>query len=183
MKIIYNIDKNKYIKIFGKKFVENNKDNCFLIVNDKFKELSEFYDYSTEKKSKHLKIKLIESNSIVNMSYMFYECSSLYSLSDISNWDFSKVKNLDYMLLGCSSLSELPDFSKWNIDNITSMSYIFNDNLGLLNTLNINFEKVLKKNEMTLIYNIKNNNSKVRIFGQQFVKNNKDKCILLILFF
>ena len=33
---------------------------------------------------------------------------------------------------------------------------------------------------MTIIYNIDNNNSKINIFGEDFVKNNKDKCKMII---
>ena len=37
-----------------------------------------------------------------------------------------------------------------------------------------------KKNEMTIIYNIDKNNPKINIFGEDFVKNNKDKCKMII---
>ena len=33
---------------------------------------------------------------------------------------------------------------------------------------------------MTIIYDNKNKKEKIRIFGEEFVKNNKDNCILLI---
>ena len=36
MTIIYNIDKNmKQVQIFGTTFVENNKNNCYLLINGK----------------------------------------------------------------------------------------------------------------------------------------------------
>ena len=59
------------------------------------------------------------------MSYMFYGCSSLSSLPDISKWNFNNVIDMSYMFYGCSSLSSLPDISKWNTNNVTDMSYIF----------------------------------------------------------
>ena len=48
------------------------------------------------------------------MDYLFYGCSSLKKLPDISKWETSSVKNINYLFYGCSSLKELPDISKWN---------------------------------------------------------------------
>ena len=48
----------------------------------------------------------------INMSYMFYECSSLISLPDLSKWNITKVKNMSYMFWGCNSLISLPDIFK-----------------------------------------------------------------------
>ena len=59
------------------------------------------------------------------MSYMFYGCSSLTSLSDISKWNINNVTNMSYMFYGCSSLTSLFDISKWNTNNVTNMSYMF----------------------------------------------------------
>ena len=44
--------------------------------------------------------------------YMFYGCSSLLSLPDISKWNTNKVTNMSDMFFECSSLSALFDFSK-----------------------------------------------------------------------
>ena len=49
---------------------------------------------------------------------MFYRCSSLSSLPDISKWNINNMINMNYMFFGCSSLSSLPDISKWNINNV-----------------------------------------------------------------
>ena len=55
---------------------------------------------------------------------MFYGCSSLSSLPDISKWNTNNVTNIKGMFYGCSSLSSLPDISKWNTNNITDLKYI-----------------------------------------------------------
>ena len=46
------------------------------------------------------------------MSRMFFQCSSLESLPDISKWDTRNVKNMSDMFCGCSSLESLPDILK-----------------------------------------------------------------------
>ena len=54
-------------------------------------------------------IKLIGSNNIYDMSYMFENCISLKSLNDFSKLNISKIENMSYMFYGCSSLELLPD--------------------------------------------------------------------------
>ena len=49
------------------------------------------------------------------MSKMFYKCSSLLSLPDISKWNTNNVNQMTDMLSSCSRLSSLPDISKWKL--------------------------------------------------------------------
>ena len=80
------------VKLFGDKFIENNKNRCYLIINNKKSEL--IGEYKFNKKEKEIMIKLIVKKEksfffgdvygITDMSYMFYECSSLELLPDIS---------------------------------------------------------------------------------------------------
>ena len=57
-------------KIFGEKFVENNKDNIELIINGIKSELVSKY----ELKEGINKIQIIIKNKINNLEYMFYKC-------------------------------------------------------------------------------------------------------------
>ena len=68
----------------------------------------------------------------VNLKYIFYNCSSLSSLPDISKWNTNNVKDMQCMFYNCSSLSSLPDISKWNTNNVEDMSKMFNDTFSLL---------------------------------------------------
>ena len=56
---------------------------------------------------------------------MFYKCSLLSFLPDISKWNTNIVTNMVEMFSGCSSLSSLPDISKWNTNNVIDMSKMF----------------------------------------------------------
>ena len=86
------------------------------------------------------------------MSYLFYGCSSLKSLPDISNWETSYVENINYLFYGCSSLKELPDISKWNINNINNLKSIF-ENCSLLTFIpNISKWKFYNKIEINDIF-------------------------------
>ena len=75
---------------------------------------------------------------------MFHGCSSLSSVSFISNWETSKVIDMSYMFFGCNSLTFIDDISKWNIDGVNDISLIFYGCPLLKNSekiLNIFFQK------------------------------------------
>ena len=145
-------EKEEKLRIFGDKFVENNKENCIFIFNNKEYDLSSYFDIEKFSDENELIIKLKPKNIITNVSYMlkdfsslksvqnletlktdkitnmkfiFYKCSSLKKISDISHWDTKNVKSMRALFLGCSSLIEIPDISNWNVDNVTDISYMF----------------------------------------------------------
>ena len=123
--IIYGIKKDdKYIKIFGNIFVENNKNKCKMMIDNKEYEITEKYCVNNNNHNK-LYIKLKGINNVTNMSGMFGGCSLLLSLPDISKWNTSNVAHMSYMFYECSSLSSLPDISKWNTNNVNNMSGMF----------------------------------------------------------
>ena len=114
MTIIYKNDENK-IKLFDKDFINNNKDNCYLIINNEKTELKEYLEINNNK-LKQIEIKLYETKPITNMRSMFSSCSSLQSLPDISKWNTENVTDMSYMFDSCSSLQSLPDISKWKLN-------------------------------------------------------------------
>jgi len=126
--IIYNNIRNENsIHIFGKKFVENNKDKCKIEFENKEYELKEYFnikDYTNNKLNK-IEMKLKYIKNITNMSYMFCDCTSLISLPDISKWNTNNITGVNSMFNYCTSLLSLPDISKWNTNNVTDMSYMF----------------------------------------------------------
>ena len=125
--IIYKVKGNK-AKLFSEYFVNNNKNNCKLIINGKEQQLIEKYSFGIFSTKKDvLEIKLKGITNITNMCNMFHGCSSLSSLPDISKWDTSNVTNMSLMFHGCSSLSSLPDISKWNTSNVTNMMRMFSN--------------------------------------------------------
>ena len=72
--------------MFGIKFIENNKNKCKFIYEGTVYELQKYLNIENEKKEL-LEIKLKDINNIIDMSYMFDECSLLSSLPDISKWN------------------------------------------------------------------------------------------------
>ena len=114
MTLIYNVKHNMdKIRLFGEKFVKNNKNNCYLLIDGKQTELLEYYQLNYKITKHTLLIKLIEKKPITNMSYMFLNCSSLKSLPDISKFNFKNVNYAYGMFYNCISLIPSPDISKW----------------------------------------------------------------------
>ena len=93
MTIIYKINPNiTHIKLFGNKFVENNKNKCKILINNKIQDIIEYININDIIDLKKyddniLLIKLIETSKIIKMNSMFSDCKSLISLPDISFWD------------------------------------------------------------------------------------------------
>ena len=118
--------KNKII-LFGEKFVEKNKDICKIYIEGKEKELISVYSNERLKENEKLEIKLKGVKNIIDMSYMFYGCFSLFSIPDISKWDTFNITNMSHAFDGCLFLIDLPDISKLNTYNVSDMSYMFKD--------------------------------------------------------
>ena len=128
IKMIYDINKNEGIKIFGKKFVENNKNKCKMYINDQDYDISEYVNFSKygiNKSDKFLIITLAGFNEITDASDMFEGCDSLQSLPDVSKWNTKNVTNMENMFYGCSSLKTLLDVSKWDTKNVLSIRNMF----------------------------------------------------------
>ena len=123
--LIYGIN-HWYTKIFDSHFINNNKDKCKMIIDNKEYELMEEFNIEGLNNNNNiLEIELKIYQTITDISFMFYRCSSLISLPDISKWNTDKVIDMSWMFYGCSSLSSLPDISKWNTDKVIDMSGMF----------------------------------------------------------
>ena len=121
------------MRIFGDKFVEENYDKCYLILNNKEMRLTTRVSYVKQNEADDLlEIKLIETKKITSLNSMFGGCKTLYSLDDFSEWDTSCVTDMSYMFNKCISLKILPNISKWNTSNVKKMNGMFDSCESLL---------------------------------------------------
>ena len=177
--IIYKINKNEnFVKIFDEDFVKAKKDFCKILYEGKEYELQENFNVENiNKNSELLEIKLkigkitnlysmfyqctsllylpdiskYDTSGITGMNDMFSNCSSLLFLPDISNWNTSKVEKFGEMFDNCTSLTFLPDISKWDTSNAIKMNYMFRNCKSLLYLPEIskwNINKVKEKKDM-----------------------------------
>ena len=131
---VKNNNMNNRIRIFGKAFVDNNKDKIKIIFYSNFfgkeleYELKEFWDIDPYYKyPAPFKFKLKGINNITDASDMFSGCNLLFSLPDISKLNTSKITKMAGIFHRCTSLLSLPDISKWDTSNVEDMNFMFHD--------------------------------------------------------
>ena len=197
--IIEYINISGKIKLFSKKFIENNKDKILIedISEDEteaqqieFKSEQEF-----ELNKRKVKIKLFIKENIfeINMYRMIANCINLFSINGISKIKKTKIINQKKMFYNCVSLSSIPDFKEWKISkdnnylmfyNCISLAYLpFEDEiikydkdgfLGLIITKSYEF-----KNEITIKNVIEDKEGKVSLFGKELIIKNKSEEIMV----
>ena len=127
--MIYKKDNNKNkIQILGEDFVKNNKINCKMIINNNEYDIESHIEdgqYGINGNNEPLSLILTGINNITDTSNMFYLCTSLESLPDISKWDTKNVTNMSNMFGGCCSLKSLLGISQWNTKSVNDMSNMF----------------------------------------------------------
>ena len=123
-----NIKDNK-IELFGDKFVNNNNENCYLIINkniiklERFINLNDIFDEIPKERPILLEVQLIinSKNSLNNLSFMFYEICTITSIN-FNNYD--NIRNMSYMFYNCELLKNLKILGL-KTEKVTDMSYMF----------------------------------------------------------
>ena len=131
--IRYLPDNSKKIRLFGTKFVANNKNKCKIIFNNQINDIYDFYiinnDLKNYIKSKdgilEIKLRINKNENLTNMSHMFKDCTNLLFLPNISELNTFHVTDMSYLFYNCQLLENISDISKWNTSNVTNMSYMF----------------------------------------------------------
>ena len=117
-------DEDNFNNIYNNFYNDNLYQNCS--ESTKSIKIDESYCHSAITDIKDIYDNIINyQNNYLNISKMFYNCSSLTTLNDIFKKNINNVASISGMFYNCSSLSSLPDISKWNINNVTDMSDIF----------------------------------------------------------
>ena len=182
---------------FGDNFINNNEDKCIIEVNDKYISIKEFLNkYNC--KNIPLNLKILLKSTITDLSYMFYNCTSLKKINMffIDN-KYNNITNMSYMFYNCESLIELPQLTLINFSKITNISYMFFNCKSLTKFPDIQKLELNKNIITTNIFNnckniddlyffifLLNLNIKIDdILNSNFetiVKNNYDKIILYL---
>ena len=130
IEIIYKSNKNneEKIRIFGKKFVNNNKKKCKIVYKCQEYELKEYFeDIVTNYNYKGdiiLTLRIIKT--ITDISFMFSECISLYSFPGEPQFNSSKITNMSDENIESESFLSFLDEHK-NISNADEMSNMIDE--------------------------------------------------------
>ena len=140
-KIIYLPEENNQerVKIFDKIFINNNKYKCKIIYNNRKFELKEYFeDIDNNYNHKDLiKFKLIFIQNLINMSFMFYDCNSLISLSKLETLRsknesnkiiYPKIKdklNVYNIINNSNQIKKNNNFKRKNYLNLSNMNSMF----------------------------------------------------------
>ena len=95
----------KKIRLFGTKFVVNNRNKCKIILNNQIQELNDIIIINNDLRkyinSKNgileIKLKINNNHNLIDMSNMFKDCSSLLFLPNISELNTFHVKDMSYL--------------------------------------------------------------------------------------
>ena len=107
--------------IFGREFVENNKENINLIINGKNTPLVDNYQLKEGENT----ITIIIKNNLTNLSYMFSWCDSLSDIKELQYLNVQYSKDFSYMFCGCTSLSNINPLQNWNVSSGTNFTSMF----------------------------------------------------------
>ena len=146
-------NEDKSIRIFGDNFVNNNSDNCKIIVNGKEEKLCSFYN--TENiflKNNIFEIKLKVINDINDASSLFCFCNRLKSISNLSLFKFSKTNNFSNMFCGCELLDSLPDISNLDFSNATDINGMFSGCSSLISISSISNLDISKVKDISNLF-------------------------------
>ena len=127
IKLVYEFKDEEYIKLFGSNFFKQNKRKIKIIINNKLCNLTKNYINISNNKMKILKIKLLILNSPeINLSKMFYNCSSLKNFCLVTKYEL-KLKN---KLIEKEKDTQIDSLDKNNSEEINKQSsvnlYLFN---------------------------------------------------------
>ena len=142
------LNRNKKIRIFGEKFVENNKSleinidgkknsitTGYKLENDEINMLTIEFNYNNISDISHMfegckdfetiNIDWPDTSKIININYMFKNCKNLKNIKGLSNWNTENIKSMIGLFYGCSSLEYIYDISEWNTSNLIEINKLF----------------------------------------------------------
>jgi len=123
--IEYKFPGKREINIFGKHFVEKNKDNCEIVFNNKIEKLKD--KLTLNQKEDSLTLILIRKSRVTDMSELFDNCVDLVEISNKSYWDASNVEYMNKMFNDCINLKKFPEIEGWTTMNVLSLEEMFNN--------------------------------------------------------
>lgn len=122
IRLIYLCKSKGVENIFGEEFVENNKNNIDIVINEK--KSSPLINKCELNKGENM-IKLIIKKKLVDLHEMFSGCKALLNIEDLKNLDVQFVTDFSFMFYNCVLLSNINGLENWNVTNSQSFEGMF----------------------------------------------------------
>jgi hypothetical protein len=119
--IIYKTEEAGNCDIFGKKFVEINKDKIELNIDGN--QIKLINEYKLKKGDNN--IKMVIKSKITDLQYMFHCCKNLKDINELQYLDTKYCNNFKFMFARCSLLSDIRALEKWNVSNGNNFEGMF----------------------------------------------------------
>ena len=119
--LLYKKFGNDKVRLFGHKFVENNKNNIELKINGIKSELVEEINNS----GRDNMIVMIIKKKLTNIESMFEGCKTLSEISGLSNLCTKEIKDFSNMFSYCWRLSSTEELAILDVSNGTNFSGMF----------------------------------------------------------
>ena len=117
--VIYETNEKKTINIFGKNFVENNKENVQLIIDKKEINLTDVYEIEGKKE---ITLKILKD--LTDLSFMFNECENLVNINGLQFLNTKEVTSLKCLFSGCKSLEDIDALKTWDVSKVTLFNHM-----------------------------------------------------------
>ena len=172
--------KEDVIRIFGKDFVKQNKNNCKIIYNNKKYKLKEYLheiDNNYNHNINEIKLKLTGINKIIDFSDMFHGCIHLLSVSE-SNNDIQQCISIDIFNDNNTNSSLYEEQESDNINELNDLyfDYEFSNSLDFYyGSIISSFENISSISKEGNNYNSGNSDNKMDFIQVSSTNKNKIK--------
>ena len=146
--LVYFTENEGAENIFGKNFVEINKNNIELIINGKLTALTNIYPLQ---KGENI-IKMNIKNKLTNLNNMFNDCTKLINIEDLKYLNTKEVDDYSYMFWECRSLSDITPLEFWNVSNGKNFQSMFGGCISLFNITPLKNWNVFKSNNFSTMF-------------------------------
>lgn len=146
--LVYFTENEGAENIFGKNFVERNKNNIELIINGKLTALTNIYPLQ---KGENI-IKMNIKNKLTNLNNMFNDCTKLINIEDLKYLNTKEVDDYSYMFWECRSLSDITPLEFWNVSNGKNFQSMFGGCISLFNITPLKNWNVFKSNNFSTMF-------------------------------
>ena len=165
--LYYSINGGKE-KIFGKTFVENNRDNIDIIINGNKEALID--EYLLKKGDNNIELKL--KNELNKIEEMFYGCKTLKNIDDLKYLNTSKIKDFSCIFFGCVSLENINSLENWDVSKGNNFQGVFAECQNILNLKPLEKWKVSNgTNFKNMFYNCKSLDTLIPLNNWNVSKN------------